>query len=92
MSIDYFNHLFDSNYRVDLITKTVPTVLRELKLQGLHYYLRNEAKLVQGVVAFIDKVMTYVPHDFEGREPVAPQIIIRALFSSCPEGGHVSFA
>jgi hypothetical protein len=93
----FYDVLGDSNYFIDRIPVTLPPVLRELKLQGLHTYLSHSGELdfeqSQEVVAFLDKVEDYVRVDEffadDEEEPIVEQL--RALFAACPEDKIVTF-
>jgi len=84
-----YDHV-DGNYRVDRIPKTLPPVLCEINLQGLHhYFILGEAvdyARVQEMISFLDKVMPYVDDKF--KELTGD---IRALFAACPEAGRIEF-
>jgi len=56
------------NYRIDRIPQTMPPVLAQLKLEGLHHYVTNNGEFSyrqsMEVVAFMDKVVR--ESDFPG--------------------------
>jgi hypothetical protein len=93
-----YDFLGDLNYSLDRITHTLPPVLRELNLQGLHTYLSHSGEIdfvrSQEIAALLDKVMDYVRVDefFEAEEEAMPTLKqLRDLFAACPQGGKVIF-
>jgi hypothetical protein len=84
----YYDHVGDINYNVDRIPKTLPPVLNELKLRGLH---ELDYEHTQEIVSFLDRVMLYVRvKEFVGEDAeIALVEELRDVFASCPEDGPV---
>ena len=90
--IEGMNH----NFKLERISKTLPPVLKELKLQGLHHFVVHGDELTyeqaQDIVRFLDKMKPYLEAElgeYEKDSNVGEEL--RALFAACQEGRKVSF-
>lgn len=81
-------------YRMERIPMTMPPVLSELNLKGLHHYLAHGDEFsyeqAQNIAAFLDKMMPYLKFDSKWgtkEGPIGEQL--RTVFVSCEESGTV---
>lgn len=82
-------------YHIDQIPKTLPPVLSELKLKGLHHFVAQGDDInyeqAQDIVAFLDKMKLYLkfgPKWSTEYGSVCEQL--RTVFNGCKAGGKVT--
>ena len=80
-------------YHIERIPKTMPPVLSELKLRGLHHYVAHtdyfSYEQAQDIVAFLDKMKPYVSFESTWNTPYGPIDAMRTVFIGCEPGGRV---